>query len=85
MIFVFALFLLTLLVITALAIVHTENLFVAVMLTSISGTTGPAAWAVLESSINNPVSEVDESIFFIFKCLLVKVSVDGVSMAQSQG
>jgi multicomponent Na+:H+ antiporter subunit B len=34
-IFVFALFLLTLLVITALAIVRTENLFVAVMLTSI--------------------------------------------------
>lgn len=35
MIIIFALFLLTLLVITALAIVRTENLFVAVMLTSI--------------------------------------------------
>ncbi|PLW67669.1 DUF4040 domain-containing protein [Pseudohalioglobus lutimaris] len=35
MIYVFALFLLTLLVITAVAIVHTHNLFVAVMLTSI--------------------------------------------------
>jgi hypothetical protein len=55
------------------------------MLTSISGTTGPAAWAVLESSINNPVSEVDEIIFFIFQCLLVKVSVDDVFIALRQG
>ena len=35
MLILFALFLLTLLVITAIAIVRTQNLFVAVMLTSI--------------------------------------------------
>ena len=50
MIFVFALFLLTLLVITALAIVHTENLFVAVMLTSIFSLLMAANFFILDAA-----------------------------------
>jgi multicomponent Na+:H+ antiporter subunit B len=49
-IFVFALFLLTLLVITALAIVRTENLFVAVMLTSIFSLLMAANFFILDAA-----------------------------------
>ncbi|MCB1700956.1 MAG: DUF4040 domain-containing protein [Pseudomonadales bacterium] len=50
MIIVFALFLLTLLVITALAIVRTENLFVAVMLTSIFSLLMAANFFILDAA-----------------------------------
>ncbi len=50
MIFVFALFLLTLLVITAVAIVRTENLFVAVMLTSIYSLLMAANFFILDAA-----------------------------------
>jgi len=50
MIFVFALFLLTLLVITAVAIVRTENLFVAVMLTSIFSLLMAANFFILDAA-----------------------------------
>lgn len=50
MIFVFALFLLTLLVITALAIVRTENLFVAVMLMSIFSLLMAANFFILDAA-----------------------------------
>ena len=50
MIFLFALFLLSLLVITALAIVQTENLFVAVMLTSIFSLLMAANFFILDAA-----------------------------------
>lgn len=50
MIIVFALFLLSLLVITALAIVRTENLFVAVMLTSIFSLLMAANFFILDAA-----------------------------------
>ena len=50
MIFVFALFLLSLLVITAIAIVRTENLFVAVMLTSIFSLLMAANFFILDAA-----------------------------------
>lgn len=50
MIIVFALFLLTLLVITAVAIVQTENLFVAVMLTSIYSLLMAANFFILDAA-----------------------------------
>lgn len=50
MIYVFALFLLTLLVITAVAIVRTENLFVAVMLTSIFSLLMAANFFILDAA-----------------------------------
>lgn len=50
MIILFALFLLTLLVITALAIVRTENLFVAVMLTSIFSLLMSANFFILDAA-----------------------------------
>lgn len=50
MIIVFALFLLTLLVITALAIVHSENLFVSVMLTSIFSLLMAANFFILDAA-----------------------------------
>jgi multicomponent Na+:H+ antiporter subunit B len=50
MIFVFALFLLTLLVITAVAIVKTEDLFVAVMLTSIFSLLMAANFFILDAA-----------------------------------
>jgi multicomponent Na+:H+ antiporter subunit B len=50
MIIIFALFLLTLLVITALAIVRTENLFVAVMLTSIFSLLMAANFFILDAA-----------------------------------
>lgn len=50
MIFVFALFLLTLLVITAVAIVHTRDLFVAVMLTSIFSLLMAANFFILDAA-----------------------------------
>lgn len=50
MIIVFGLFLLTLLVVTALAIVHTENLFVAVMLTSIFSLLMAANFFILDAA-----------------------------------
>lgn len=50
MIFIFALFLLTLLVITAVAIVRTENLFVAVMLTSIFSLLMAANFFILDAA-----------------------------------
>lgn len=50
MIIIFALFLLTLLVITALAIVQTENLFVAVMLTSIFSLLMAANFFILDAA-----------------------------------
>jgi len=49
-IIVFALFLLSLLVITALAIVRTENLFVAVMLTSIFSLLMAANFFILDAA-----------------------------------
>ena len=50
MIFIFALFLLTLLVITAVAIVRTEDLFVAVMLTSIFSLLMAANFFILDAA-----------------------------------
>lgn len=50
MIFVFALFLLTLLVITAIAIVRSENLFVSVMLTSIFSLLMAANFFILDAA-----------------------------------
>lgn len=50
MIFVFAVFLLTLLVITAIAIVRTEDLFVAVMLTSIFSLLMAANFFILDAA-----------------------------------
>ncbi len=50
MIIVFALFLLSLLVVSALAIVHTENLFVAVMLTSIFSLLMAANFFILDAA-----------------------------------
>lgn len=50
MIFVFAVFLLSLLVITAVAIVRTENLFVAVMLTSIFSLLMAANFFILDAA-----------------------------------
>lgn len=50
MIIVFGLFLLTLLVVTALAIVYTENLFVAVMLTSIFSLLMAANFFILDAA-----------------------------------
>ncbi|MGK0500203.1 MAG: multicomponent Na+:H+ antiporter subunit B [Oceanicoccus sp.] len=50
MIFIFALFLLTLLVITAIAIVRTEDLFVAVMLTSIFSLLMAANFFILDAA-----------------------------------
>lgn len=50
MIFIFAVFLLTLLVITAIAIVRTENLFVAVMLTSIFSLLMAANFFILDAA-----------------------------------
>lgn len=50
MIFVFALFLLTLLVITAVAIVRTKNLFVSVMLTSIFSLLMAANFFILDAA-----------------------------------
>ncbi|MFK7977391.1 MAG: DUF4040 domain-containing protein [Halioglobus sp.] len=50
MIFVFALFLLTLLVITAIAMVRTEDLFVAVMLTSIFSLLMAANFFILDAA-----------------------------------
>ena len=50
MIFVFALFLLTLLVITALAIVRSDNLFVSVMLTSIFSLLMAANFFILDAA-----------------------------------
>ena len=50
MITVFALFLLSLLVVTALAIVRTENLFVAVMLTSIFSLLMAANFFILDAA-----------------------------------
>ena len=51
MIFIFALFLLTLLVITAVAIVRTEDLFVAVMLTSIFSLLMAANFFILDADL----------------------------------
>ncbi len=50
MIYIFALFLLSLLVITSLAIVRTENLFVAVMLTSIFSLLMAANFFILDAA-----------------------------------
>jgi multicomponent Na+:H+ antiporter subunit B len=50
MIFIFGLFLLTLLVITAIAIVRTEDLFVAVMLTSIFSLLMAANFFILDAA-----------------------------------
>ncbi|WP_339719779.1 DUF4040 domain-containing protein [uncultured Paraglaciecola sp.] len=50
MIFIFAVFLLTLLVITAIAIVRTKNLFVAVMLTSIFSLLMAANFFILDAA-----------------------------------
>ena len=65
MIYLFALFLLTLLVITAIAIVRSENLFVSVMLTSIFSLLMAANFFILDAAdvaLNFFTHEIADSV-----------------------